>query len=91
MFASVMDHLRWSWIIESLFQLYNIYISIYIYIYVIHIELRYAYMLKIYICIYAEAENASFLCQDEIQTSSNSAKTWNKYFLFGRETLNTIP
>ena len=89
MFASVMDHLRWSWIIESLFQLYNMYISIYIY--GIDIELRYTYMLKIYICIYAEAENASFLCQDEIQTSSNSAKTWNKYFLFGWDTLNTIP
>ena len=28
-----------------------------------------------YIYIYAEAENPSFLCQDEIQTLSNRAKT----------------
>ena len=33
MFASVLDHLRWSWITESLRDYIKIYIYIYIYIY----------------------------------------------------------
>ena len=33
--------------------------------------------------IYAKIDNASFLCQDEIQISSNRAKTSNKDFQLG--------
>ena len=39
---------------------------------------------------YAKTHNASFLCLDESQTSSNRAKTWNKDFELGEPKYNTV-